>query len=79
MPKDDGRLPPHRERRSLFRRRAAAGPKHADQEAQSLREFGVGASSTISDDKDNVHWFQALDTISISPRVSASTYSAEPG
>lgn len=24
------------------------------------REFGVGASSTISDDKDNVHWFQAL-------------------
>jgi len=24
------------------------------------REFGVRESSTISDDKDNVHWFQAL-------------------
>lgn len=24
------------------------------------REFGVGDSSTISDEKDNVHWFQAL-------------------
>jgi hypothetical protein len=24
------------------------------------REFGVNEASTISDDKDNVHWFQAL-------------------
>lgn len=24
------------------------------------REFGVGQASSISDDKDNVHWFQAL-------------------
>jgi len=25
------------------------------------RKFGVGECSTVSDDKDNVHWFQALD------------------
>jgi hypothetical protein len=40
--------------------------RHEDQPAHLIlsptidREFGPGGTSSISDDKDNVHWFQAL-------------------
>jgi len=40
---------------------------------------GMNTPSAISPGWELRHWFQALDTMSISPRWSAITYSADPG
>jgi len=43
------------------------------------QEFGIGDFSTISDHKDNVHWFRAVSDVAYIFNVHVSDYSKELG